>query len=158
MSYQDYKHLLGKPYVSGRDDCYGLARSYYHDVFGVEIVNAARPEGWWDHPDINLIDDFMGNDGWEQIGLNTRQLKIGDGLIFSLITGKPNHVGVYVGNGMFIHHIRHQFSTEDALMEKWKSRLLMIIRHPEVAKVGAGMVPVFNLASVLPRRILEKLV
>ena len=97
-------------------------------------------------------------DGWEQLGLNTRQLKIGDGLVFSLISGRPNHVGMYVGNGMFIHHVWHQFSCEEALMEKWKSRLLMIVRHPEVEKSGMGMSPVFDLTSASPRRFREGLV
>jgi cell wall-associated NlpC family hydrolase len=158
MSYTSYKHLLGRPYTSGENDCYGLVRNYYRDLFGIEIINAARPEGWWNEPDINLIDDFMEMDGWEQLGKNTRSLKVGDGLVFSLINGKANHVGVYVGNGAFIHHIWNRFSCEDALLEKWKARLLMIVRHPEVAKLGVGMIPTTDLSSMLPEKYRAKLV
>lgn len=158
MSFSSYKHLLGRAYSSGRHDCYGLARDYYHDVYGVEIINAARPDGWWNEPDIKLIDDFMAMDGWEQIGNNTRALKVGDGLIFSLINGKANHVGVYVGNGTFIHHVYKRYSNEEALLDKWKSRLLMIIRHPEVAKSGAGMTSTTSLETMLPEWYRARLV
>lgn len=158
MSYASYKHLLGRPYSSGKHDCYGLVRDYYIDVFGVKIVDAARPEGWWNHPDMNLIDDFMETDGWEQLGTNTRNLKVGDGLVFSLISGKANHVGVYVGNGMFIHHVWSRYSNEEALMEKWKSRLLMVVRHPEISRIGSELAPKTNLIDILPERLRAKYV
>jgi cell wall-associated NlpC family hydrolase len=150
MTFATYKHLLGRPYVSGRDDCYGLARNYYRDLYGIEIIDAARPEGWWNETDINLIDDFMEMDGWEQLGTNTRALKVGDGLIFSLINGKANHVGIYVGNGTFIHHVWRRYSSEDALIDRWKARLLMIVRHPEVAKRSDVPLPQTSLESLMP--------
>lgn len=153
MSYQTYKHLLGIPYKAGVQDCYGLAIRYYHDVFGVQIVNAARPEGWWDEPSMDLINQFISHDGWENIGVNTRNLKIGDGLVFSLINGKANHVGCYVGNGMFIHHVFGRFSCEDPLVDKWRNRLLMIIRHPEVSILGAGMNPTTDIMAILPEHV-----
>lgn len=156
MSYQQYKHLLGRPYQAGKYDCYGLARDYYQDLYGIALVNAARPEGWWNHPEFNLIDDFIEQDNWQQIGTSTRLLLPGDGLVFSLITGRANHVGVYVGNGTFIHHVYQRFSNEEALMDKWKSRLLSVIRHPEVAAIGNDMVKKTEFASLLPARLREK--
>lgn len=153
-----YKHLLGIPYKSGCDDCYGLARRYYMDVYGVKILNAARPEGWWNDPDMDLINQFVSLDKWEKIGVNTRSVKVGDGLVFSLINGRANHVGVYVGNGMFIHHVLGRLSCEEALMGKWTSRLLMIIRHPEVAEQGQGMHQTTDYMSLLPEHIRAKLI
>jgi cell wall-associated NlpC family hydrolase len=153
----NYKHLLGIAYKSGVDDCYGLARRYYQDVFGITIVNAARPEGWWDDKEMNLIDQFISHDGWENMGLNTRILRVGDGLVFSLINGKANHVGCYVGNGMFIHHIMGRFSTEDALMDKWKARLLAIIRHPATTPMAGTAYPTTDMMDILPEHIHAKL-
>lgn len=158
MSYQSYKHLLGIPYKSGVQDCYGLARRYYHDVFGVQIVNAARPDGWWADPEIDLINQFISHDGWENIGMNTRVLKPGDGLVFSLVNGKANHVGCYVGNGLFIHHVFGRFSCEDPLLDKWRNRLLMIIRHPVVSSLGSDMEPKTDLMSILPEHIRARLI
>lgn len=157
MSYGGYAHLLGRAYDAGRHDCYGLVRDYYRDVYGVNLLNFARPEGWWNDPEMNLIDDLLEADGWERLGTNTRQLKPGDGLVFSLIHGKANHVGVYVGNGMFIHHVWQRFSCEDALMEKWKSRLLAVVRHPEVSKTGMDMPARMDLSTFLPERFRARL-
>jgi cell wall-associated NlpC family hydrolase len=92
------------------------------------------------------------------MGANTRDLRVGDGLIFSLVHGKANHTGVYVGNGMFIHHVYKRFSSEEALVDKWKSRLLSIVRHPEVHKKNSIAIPRKNLIDHLPRNIRAKLI
>lgn len=153
-----YKHLIGIPYRSGKDDCYGLARRYYKDTFGIELVNAARPDGWWNEPDMDLINQFIHHDNWKSLGTNTRALKVGDGLVFSLISGKANHVGCYVGNGMFIHHVYGRFSNEEALMDKWTSRLLMVIRHPEVEKAVDKAEPKTDLLNLLPEHIRARII
>lgn len=148
--YDEYKHLLGRPYVSGSQDCYGLVRDYYHDVFAVNIINFARPELWWEDPEMDLINRSMHADGWEQVSTSSRGLKKGDGLIFSLITGRANHVGVYVGNGMFIHHIYRAYSSEEAYTPKWANRLLSVVRHSEVTAVLESMVPKTDILSLMP--------
>lgn len=156
-SHDTYKHLIGVPYKSGADDCYGLAMKYYRDVYGINLIDFARPEGWWDYPEMDLINQFVTSDGWESLGVNTRLLKPGDGLIFSLISGKANHVGCYVGNGLFIHHIWNNFSREEALLGKWTSRLLMIVRHPMLEGLGEGMQPKTDITDILPEHIRAKL-
>lgn len=130
--YDSYQHLLRRPYLSGRFDCYGLARDYYKDVFGVEFTDFARPELFWQEKDLDIISNGLAHDGWQQTGLNTRHLKIGDGLVFAIASDRANHLGVYVGNGMFIHHYYKHFSTEEPLTDKWKNRLLTIVRHKNI--------------------------
>ncbi len=159
MSLRDaYKHLIGIPYKSGVDDCYGLARRYYMDNYGIELINFARPDGWWNDPEMDLINQFVQYDGWKNIGLNTRGLKVGDGLVFSLVSGKANHVGCYVGNGMFIHHVYGRFSNEEALMDKWTNRLLMIIRHPRVEESGKGMTPQVDILDFLAENVRARII
>ncbi len=136
--YADYKDLIGRPYKGGEDDCYGLCRQYYKRVFGLELENWARPEEWWVHPELSLVDDLFQVDGWENVGTNFRNLKQGDGLIFSLIQGRANHVGVYVGNGMFIHHVFRRMSCEESFAQKWQSRCLMVVRHAKVTEFLKG--------------------
>lgn len=130
--YAKYKSLLGRPYIDGRFDCYGLARDYCKLVWDIELSNFARPERWWDHKEFDLINEFLSQDGWQQRGTNLRALQIGDGLVFAVGGGKANHVGIYVGNGQFIHHFYKHFSKEEALLDKWTSRLLVVVRHPGI--------------------------
>lgn len=137
MPYDEYKHLVGRMYISGYQDCYGLARCYYKDVFQMELTNFARPTEWWLEPGLNLLTDNLFLDGWEDVGTNLRNLRVGDGLLFTLISGRANHVGVYVGNGHFIHHIFGRLSAEEPLVHKWMSRCLMVVRHKTVTKLLA---------------------
>ena len=154
MSYDEHKHLLGRRYVAGRDDCYGLAVSYFHDVYGLPLTDFARPDGWWDHPDFDLISDMIHVDKWQTKSLNPRGLKPGDGLVFSLLhSGRANHVGVYVGNSMFIHHVFGRISVEEALLPKWTGRLLMVLEHPEVIEMRESMRPQTEFSTLLPDNV-----
>lgn len=146
--YDDYKHLIGRPYKSGENDCYGLCRDYYKKVFELELNNWARPEEWWLDSRLNLVDDLFQADGWENIGRNFRNLKVGDGLIFSLIQSRANHVGVYVGNGMFIHHVFQRMSCEESLAMKWQSRCLMVVRHAAVTAYHQSKIQVVGLKEL----------
>lgn len=152
-AYDNYKHLIGRPYVSGRYDCYGLARAYYKDLFGITLLNFARPEGFSDTPDLNVIDNFMHCDQWQLIGVNPRNLRIGDGLILALRNGRANHVGVYVGNGHFIHHLHGRFSAEETLTPSWQHRLLNAVRHPGVTAFIDKHRTRLNALDLLPAHV-----
>lgn len=159
MSSRDtYKHLLGLQYKSGSQDCYGLMRRYFKEVYNLDLLNFARPDGWWNDPEMDLITDCLTIDGWKNIGINTKALKVGDGLVFSLISGRPNHVGVYVGNGMFLHHVYQRYSSEEALLDKWTSRLLMIVRHPQVSKVNFESRPKTDIMDLLPEHVRARII
>ncbi len=158
MIRDSYKHLLGLPYKSGSQDCYGLALRYYSEVYNLKLSDFARPDGWWNDPSMDLINECLQSDGWKNVGMNTKALKLGDGLVFSLINGRANHCGIYVGNGMFIHHVYGRFSAEEALMDKWTSRLLMIVRHPDISKSNHQNQPKTDALSILPEHIRAKII
>lgn len=154
MTYDEYKHLLGRRYLAGKDDCYGLAVNLYRDVYGLPLTDFARPDGWWNEPDFDLISDMVDVDRWRLKPINPRGLKPGDGLVFSVLrSGRANHVGVYVGNSMFIHHLFGSISCEEALLPKWTSRLLMVLEHPEVVQMREMMLPKTDFTTLLPPNV-----
>lgn len=155
--FDKYRHLLSRPYVDGRWDCYGLAVDYYRSVFGVELTNLARPIEWWNMKEFDLINEFVSTNGWKNIGLNIRRLKLGDGLIFACAGGKANHIGIYVGNGMFIHHFFRQFSREEPLLDKWTSRLTAIVRHPKVDEIRELNVVQVDIVDTMPDHVKRRL-
>lgn len=146
--YDDFKHLVGRPYIEGLDDCYGLLVQFYGDLLGIKLTNFARNHDIWER----LIAEFVCTDGWSAQPLNLKALEPGDGLIFSLgtRTGKPNHIGVYTGNGMFLHHVYGRFSSYDSVQPLWGSRLLSIYRHPAVKEIGRGMQQRVKFIDLLP--------
>lgn len=154
--YAKYCHLLNRPYTEGRFDCYGLVRDYCLQVWGVELTNFARPQRWWDYEDFDLLSKFLETDGWENLGVSTGSLRQGDGLVFSVCGDKANHCGIYVGNGLFIHHLYRQVSKEESLSSSWKRRILSVVRHPGISPEER----ILKLEDVLPddikRRIAKK--
>lgn len=155
--YDTYAHLLGLPYESGRQDCYGLLRRYYKEQFSIDLLNFARPDGWWDEPDLNILSDFLDADGWQDVGCNSRLMRRGDALVFSLLNSKVNHVGIYVGNGMFIHHLWNNFSREEAVTPKWTSRLLHVVRLPAVEEAISQAQGKLDYTNLLPTHVKRKI-
>lgn len=149
-----YSQLLGRPYVDGFQDCYGLVRAFYDLAYGIKLRNYARPYGF-DHAGLNLIQDFLGREGFQACHDAAPQL--GDGLVFGILSSKMNHVGVYVGNGMFIHHVAQQTSRQEALDERWKRRLLARVRHPDVTEWNRNNLQKLDMMQHLPPHIRRKM-
>lgn len=128
----------GLQYIEGRQDCYQLVRSWYKKHFGLEMANYARPNG------LVVQGETVIYKNMEALGFHIDQsatlnrLQIGDALIMQVNTRgpDPNHVGVYVGNGYFLHHMFGRKSEADTLTDKWKGRVMDIARHPDVVEIN----------------------
>jgi len=40
-----------------------------------------------------------------------------------------NHAGIYIGNGLFLHHLPNRLSREEPVM-RWKSLITHVLRPP----------------------------
>lgn len=143
MNYHEvFAHLLGTPYVDGTDDCYGLCRRYYADCYGIELPNYARSADFF-ADGIDLIGPFLLEEGFAVVDVPLDKLQVGDGLLISVRRrwmaeqGVVNHVGVYVGNHTFLHHMYERPSCEEALTTQWKQRITAVLRHPDVTDKNA---------------------
>lgn len=155
--YTKYKHLVKLNYTDGKQDCYGLVRRFYRDVFGIELRNYARPIGF-DHAGIPLITDNFKNEGFQIVQTNLRDLQFGDGLMMNVMRSSHcNHVGVYVGNGLFLHHLYNQKSTEDPLDTRWKNRILSVVRHPDVAEINKANRETVDIMEFIPPHVRNQL-
>ena len=59
----DIGELLNKPYVDGKDDCYGLARQYCEGEYGLSLRNYARRIGF-DEANLPLLDENFQREGF----------------------------------------------------------------------------------------------
>lgn len=132
--YERYEQLLNRPYVEGKDDCYGLVRDYYRMNYGFELPNYARP-GDFAHAGLDLITGNLLEEGFRIVEVPLSNLDVGDGLLMQ-INGSPlvNHVAVYVGNNMILHHLYQGVSKEEDYSLRWKSRTVTVVRHPDVSE------------------------
>ena len=106
------KLQMGKPYRYGGAspkgfDCSGLVY-YTHRQLGIQTPRTSKQQFKTAQP------------------VNTNQLKLGDIVFFKLASTKVSHVGIYIGEGQFIHapksgkHVSANFLNDPF----WKTRLV----------------------------------
>lgn len=127
--------LLGRPFVHGIWDCYSLIRdSYRRDEFGfvrehygvkaITLPDFPRDFGWWHNRDdaenpVTPRDMYRENfaaAGFREIERD--DLRAGDVILCQFQSDVVNHGGVYLGNGVWIHHLRGRLSTREPV-SRW---------------------------------------
>jgi cell wall-associated NlpC family hydrolase len=71
----------------------------------------------WDRP---TTPEEFNDDCWEGIGfkeVKVEEMQKGDALLMAIDSNKLNHVGVYIGDQMVLHHLRGRLSSRDLLGE-----------------------------------------
>ena len=106
--------LIGRSWVWGVTDCWTLVRDWYAEQ-GIELRD-------WDRPTTpeEFNEQPMFDDCWEEIGfreVKPEEMQKGDALLMAIDCNKLNHVGVYIGDQMVLHHLRGRLSSRDLLGE-----------------------------------------
>lgn len=150
-----FDHLVGRPFVYGDTDCYGLFRDFYRDNFGILLSDYARVSNWWNEaPELDLFMKNFRAEGFEVITESKQKLRVGDGVLIAYGSRVACHIGVIVAPHRFLHHPPQALSRVDLYAGPWSSRTLAVIRHPEApAVVEAASV---SLADLLPPHKREK--
>ena len=134
-----YNKYIGLPYQDrGRTtagiDCWGLACLVYREHFDIELPT--------------LDDEYFGSEDLavKQLVLTTKESwiatkepKAGDICVFNIL-GEPTHVGIYVGEGKFLHARAGQDSVIESLNSvAWSRRLEGIYQYNpgKIQLVGA---------------------
>lgn len=133
-----YTHLgynnkyCGKPFKYGTNDCFGLAREYYLGELGININDYSRQEGWEkSHP--TYFADYFYVEGFQKVAdapITLSILKPHDALLFRFtMKNHPSHVGIYLGDGKFLHHPRDKQSNIEELSSPYLRRISYVLRH-----------------------------
>lgn len=95
---------LERPYAFGVLDCWSLVRDYYRREYNIALGDYPRIERFW----AKGCDFFGDESNWEREGFVTlidELPKEGDLFLMQTDnTGNPNHVAIYIGNDMILHH------------------------------------------------------
>lgn len=101
--------LEGRTYVTGIQDCYGLARDYYETHFGIVLPDYPRRSEMW-LQNQSLFEDFVHNHCFE-----VTEPRRHDAVLMRVRTEKVNHCGIYLGDDRMLHHPWVRLSTVQPL-------------------------------------------
>lgn len=116
--------LLGRVFEYGRADCMALLRDAYH-LAGIELPDPPRGDFNADAKANRFILEGVRH-GFNQV--RQSDMAAGDAVLMSC-GGEANHVGLYLGGGMMLHHAAGSLSRRDLLGGYWLQSLHSVWRH-----------------------------
>lgn len=117
---------LGRPYVFGVMDCYSLVRDYYKREFGILLGDGPRIEFWW-KSGLDLLK--KGAEEQQLLVLIDQEPQVGDLFLITMEGTVPNHVAIYIGDDMILHHSRDRLSRRDVYAGYFRKHSTAHLRH-----------------------------
>lgn len=128
---EKFQPLLNLEFEEGWQDCFTLLQRYYQSEMGVTVRDYARPSQWFMIPDFDFFERLFSREGFVSVSNNPNDVLIGDTIMMALgRTSVINHVAIYVGRGLILHHLTGQKSRLDSYTGRWKERVKRVVRHP----------------------------
>jgi proteasome lid subunit RPN8/RPN11 len=127
--------LVGREFVHGVHDCYGLVRDYFAER-GVVLNDYPRTFNWWKDP--NGPDLYRANFATEGFvvvhdgpldSASLRMVRKHDLILMRFLAAQDNHMAVYLGDGVILHHLVSQLSRREYYGEHWQRRTTAVLRH-----------------------------
>ncbi|PRX09968.1 UNVERIFIED_ORG: NlpC/P60 family protein [Martelella mediterranea] len=117
--------LLGRSFVPGVFDCYGLVRSWYWQERGIRLPDFARSKVWWEEGE-NLLAVHFEEAGFRQI--DAGEARPGDVFFMQLVSKVPCHSGILLENGLCLHHLDGRLSRREPV-GPWLKRVTHWLRY-----------------------------
>lgn len=102
--------LLGRDFVSGVYDCYSQIRSWYWQERQIVLPDFPRDANWW-HAGGDLYRENFARAGFAPA--DRRSPEPGDVFLMQIRSPVTNHGGVYVGDGLGLHHLEDRLSRRE---------------------------------------------
>jgi proteasome lid subunit RPN8/RPN11 len=101
--------LIGRGFRHGITDCFEFGRDYYLYNLGLELKSRPRDWRWWKQQKedgaglMNMYLDNFEEEGFVDVGKSAKP-KVHDAMLCMLRSKVPNHLMIYIGNGLVAHH------------------------------------------------------
>lgn len=118
--------LVGRAFVLGHTDCWGLVMSYFRQTHGIVLNDYRVDYPWWESDRENLYLDNWYECGFREFSGPPRP---GDMVIMQVSAPVANHAGILLDDGMLLHHMYGMLSQRVPYGGYWKDRTVKIVRH-----------------------------
>lgn len=119
--------LVGRPFAHGVLDCWSLVRDWYARERGVALRDYERRDNWWNEGADLYMQHYAEVGGVVVPGITDMQT--GDVIIMQVRAPVPNHAGVYIGDGLILHHLYNRLSSRDVYGGYWQECTRVILRY-----------------------------
>lgn len=131
-----YKHLLGKKYILGEQDCYSICADFFRDNFNIHLTDYARPDDFWSQPDINVYVDNYKKEGFTLVRDN--DIRPFDVYLISipdprnLSNSVVNHAAINLWDNFILHHRLDKVSCVEKYKPSLRNFTTHIVRHKNI--------------------------
>lgn len=127
--------LMKRTFRHGVTDCYSLIRDFYRQELNITLQEFPRDWDWWHH-DQKLYEEGFPVAGFYKV--DPAELQYGDMFLANIRSKTPNHGGVYVGDGMILHHLTGTSPVENRLPKRdlacrYQNYISYWLRHNDAA-------------------------
>lgn len=117
--------LIGRPFVLGFTDCWGLIMSYFKQTHNIVLPDYRVDYPWWEQGE----DRYMDN--WQEAGFVKvdGEPQVGDMVVMQVQSNVANHAGIILDDGMLLHHLYGRLSQRVPYGGYWRDRTVIILKH-----------------------------
>lgn len=117
---------VGREFSHGIVDCYSLVRDFYKREFKLQLNDYNRRDQWWEKGENMYLDNFA-KEGFNETTLE--QIAYGDLFLMQLESPVPNHAGIYLGDGVVLHHVQGRLSSRDVYGGYYQKVTAKVLKH-----------------------------
>jgi len=122
--------LVGREFSHGVLDCYQLIVDWFAQERGVTLPQFPRADEWWNDGQSDLYTEGFPKAGFVKLPDGVAP-EVGDVILMQIRAknGVPNHAGVYLGDGLMLHHMHGRLSSRDLYGGWYQESTRAILRH-----------------------------
>ncbi|MBD8531581.1 MULTISPECIES: C40 family peptidase [unclassified Massilia] len=122
--------LVGRQFSHGVLDCYQLIVDWYAQERSIALPQFPRADEWWNDGKSDLYTEGFPQAGFVKLA-DGAVPEVGDVILMQIRAknGVPNHAGIYIGDGLMLHHMHGRLSSRDLYGGWYQESTRAILRH-----------------------------